>query len=169
MPASRFLKKVKKPAKFQSAVSMCQFLSPGTLLYYVEQDSRSRASKKKRVLIKKSVWIAGDSECRAAAPGLPSACRTPHYSPDDSHYRLGPILVCQERYTAPTILLLGVWDPFPNFPESGHGISLFLKTRHWHAQFSRNRTWNAVRHLTSVFEETNKKKKGWKKISMNSG
>ena len=33
MAASRFLKKVKKPAKFQSAVSMCQFLSPGTLLY----------------------------------------------------------------------------------------------------------------------------------------
>ena len=33
MPASRFLKIVKKPAKFQSAVSMCQFLSPGTLLY----------------------------------------------------------------------------------------------------------------------------------------
>jgi len=33
MPASRFLKIVKKPAKFQSAVSMCQFPSPGTLLY----------------------------------------------------------------------------------------------------------------------------------------
>ena len=33
MPASRFLKIVKKPAKFQSAVSMCQFQSPGTLLY----------------------------------------------------------------------------------------------------------------------------------------
>ena len=33
IPASRFLKIVKKPAKFQSAVSMCQFLSPGTLLY----------------------------------------------------------------------------------------------------------------------------------------
>jgi len=33
MPASRFLKIVKKLAKFQSAVSMCQFLSPGTLLY----------------------------------------------------------------------------------------------------------------------------------------
>ena len=32
MPASGFLKMVKKPAKFQSAVSMCQFLSPGTLL-----------------------------------------------------------------------------------------------------------------------------------------
>ena len=33
MPASRFLKIVKSPAKFQSAVSMCQFLSRGTLLY----------------------------------------------------------------------------------------------------------------------------------------
>ena len=33
MPASRFLEIVKKPAKFQSAVSMCQFLSPGTTLY----------------------------------------------------------------------------------------------------------------------------------------
>jgi len=33
MPASRFLKIVKKPAKFQSAVSMCQFLSPGTTVY----------------------------------------------------------------------------------------------------------------------------------------
>jgi len=33
MPASRFLKIVKKSAKFQPAVSMCQFLSPGTTLY----------------------------------------------------------------------------------------------------------------------------------------
>jgi len=33
MPASRFLKQCKKPAKIQSAVSMCQLLSPGTLLY----------------------------------------------------------------------------------------------------------------------------------------
>ena len=35
MPASRFLEIVKKPAKFQSAVTMCQFLSPGTTLYYM--------------------------------------------------------------------------------------------------------------------------------------
>jgi len=33
MPASRFLKICKKPAKFQSAVSTCQFLLPRTLLY----------------------------------------------------------------------------------------------------------------------------------------
>ena len=33
MPASRFLKIVKKPAKFQSAVSTCQFLSPGTTVH----------------------------------------------------------------------------------------------------------------------------------------
>jgi len=33
MPASKFLKIVKKPAKFQVAVSMCQFLSHGTTLY----------------------------------------------------------------------------------------------------------------------------------------
>ena len=33
MPASRILKIAKKPAKFQSAISMCQFLSPGTTLY----------------------------------------------------------------------------------------------------------------------------------------
>jgi len=64
MPASRFLKIVKKPAKFQSAVFMCQFLSPGTTLYYQVlichnfACSRIRgAAPQKGTRISRSEWV----------------------------------------------------------------------------------------------------------------
>ena len=68
MPASRFLKLVKKPAKFQSAVSMCQFLSPGTTLYEL---SRCTVADGERDLLTVYVLVAIVSVVRVSSSLCP--------------------------------------------------------------------------------------------------